>query len=689
MTGESSKENVAPSDADEYESQRHAIEALKAEISELRYTVESTKAAAEINQIEQDSELRKARQLADDEFKKKQDADGDKNAALRQLEQAQRELQQLRAQHDVEKAELQRSAKVAEDQARLLREQLDDAQAAKDEAARFEEKTIADLKAQMEINANKFAELQDTIKARDDALEAIQNQLHEKETENDNLEAQVIRLKAQTGDTETMTVIRRELSEQVAHIRNLEATNREQLTELRHLRQSHKAVGIVEEEKASLRRKLDDAEAIKAELATERRQREQLEAEHFAWAAYLEREGQAEFDSPEAVARALVQERFESAAQLEKIGSLRSEILERDAVIQDLEQAKLNMASELERLNMTGGSSAEKARMRLERQRALADKEVKLLREQLKMYESDITLQTENLDAKKTQRIEELEKLLDESKAQVKDLESQVSSFEASLSSPAPVAGKKRSAPDDTDSSHQQHEQVGQLARKNRALQDDLDSLKTKYKVIEKELSVARDQLAAVRRTSSVRILELHDNPTAKHEGVKQTAINELRTENEDLRKLIYDGETGVTSLQVVPVSTLVALQRDVQTARDETASALKRCRRLKEVWTDKSSEFKEAVFALLGWHVTFIPTNKMRVESVYYASETDEHERAITFDGERGSMKFGGGPKSEFAMKLSDLTKYWVREKNCIPGFLAALTLEFYEEAVQEGRQL
>lgn len=685
MTSDSSKENVAPSDADEYESQRHAIEALKAEISELRYTVESTKAAAEIKQIEQGSELRKAKQLADDEFKKKQDADGDKNAALRQLDQTQRELHELRAQHDAEKAELQRTARAAEDQARLLREQLDDVQAAKDEAARLEERKVADLKAQMEMDANKISELRDTIQARDNALDVMQNQLNDKDMENGNLEAQVIRLKAQTGDAETMSVIRRELSEQVAHIRNLEATNREQLTELRHLRQSYKAVAIVEEEKASLKRKLNDAEATKAELATERRQRQQLEAEHFAWAAYLEREGQAEFDSPEAIARALVQERYESASQLEKIGSLQSDILERDAVIQDLEQAKSNMASEMEKLNLTGGSLAEKARMRLERQRALAEKEVKLLRDQLQMYESDITFQPGNLDEKKMQRIEQLEKLLDDSKAQVKDLESQVNFFEASFSNLAPAAGKKRSAPDEPDSP--QREQVGQLARKNRALQDDLDSLKTKFKVMEKELSVARDQLAAARRASNVRILELQDNPTAKHEAVKQTAINELRTENEDLRKLIYDGETGVTSFQVVPVSTLVALQREIQIAREDTSSALKKCRRLKEVWTDKSSEFKEAVFALLGWHVTFIPTNKMRVESVYYASETDEYERAITFDGERGSMKFGGGPKSEFAMKLSDLTNYWVREKKCIPGFLAALTLELYEQAVQEDR--
>ncbi|CAN8101845.1 unnamed protein product [Discula destructiva] len=685
MTGDSSKENVAPPDAEEYESQRLIIETQKAQISELRYTVDNANAAAEIKQIEQDSELRKARQLAELEFKKKQEAEGDRNAALRQVDQLQNELHELRAAHADEKAELEKRARAAEDQARLLREQLDDVQAAKDEAARLQERKIADLDAQIQKDANSIAELQETVQANDEALEAATAQLNEKDTENTDLEAQVIRLKAQTGDAETMAIIRRELSEQVAHIRNLEATNRDQLTELRHLRQSHKVVGIVEEEKASLKRKLEDAETTKAELATERRQRERLEAEHFAWAAYLEREGQAEFNSPEDVARALVQERYNAASLLDRIGSIQSQLVDKDAVIQDLQQAKSEMASQMERLSSTGGSSAEKVRMRLERQRALADKEVKLLRDQLKMYESDITLQPGNLDEKKAERINVLETLLDESRAQIKDLESQISALESSSDGPAAAAGRKRPAPDDQDSP--QHEQVGQLTRKNRTLQDDLDLLKTKYKVIEKELSVARDQLEAARRTSSVRILELQDNPTAKHSAAKQSSIDELRTENQDLRKLIHDSDTGVTSCQSVPVSTLVALQREIQIARDETASAVKRYRRLKEIFMEKSDEFKEAVFSLLGWHVTFIPKNKMRVESVYYGSETDEHERAITFDGERGSMKFGGGPTSAFAETLKGEVEYWVRTKKCIPGFLAAVTLKLYELAVEEGR--
>lgn len=690
MTHESSKENVAPPDAEEYELQRRAIENYKAEISDLRYTLETIKGDSDIKQLQYQNELRKAKELGDEEFKKKQAAEGDKNAAARQAERLQQELDELRAKQDEEKAQLERRVRSAEDQSRLLREETEDLRAAKEDAARLEERRVADLQAQVQTARNEVAQLEHDAQSREDVLRQAQAQVKASEDTINNMEGEILRLKAQTGDADTMAIIRRELSEQVTHIRSLEATNREQLTELRHLRQNHKAVGIVEEEKATLQRKLEAAEEVKAELASERRQRERLEAERLAWAAYLEREGQADFDSPEAVARALVQERFNSASLLEKIGSIQAQLAEQGATIQGLEEEKANLANEVEKAKSINGpatsGSFEKARLRLERQRALAEKEVKLLREQLKMYETeDVTIQPEKYDEKRAQRVQELEDLVDKYKGEVKALEAQLSALEVPINNLAAVAGTKRPAPSDEEEATQ-NEQLGQLTRKNRSLQDEIDSLRTKYKVLEKELSVAREQLNAAKQSSSVRILELRSNPTATHQAVKQATIDELRAENEQLRSMIHDGD--MSSFQSVPVSTLVALQRDLQSARDETASWRKKCQRLKEVWSDKSAEFKEAVFALLGWHVTFIPTNKMRVESVYYPSETDEHERSITFDGERGSMKCGGGPKSEFAMKISDLVKYWVREKNCIPGFLAALTLELYEQAVQEGRE-
>ncbi|ROW13156.1 hypothetical protein VPNG_04895 [Cytospora leucostoma] len=681
---------MAPPDADKYEAQRRQIEQLKADLGTLRYNITTSEAEKEITRVQHENELRKAKELADEEFKKKQAQESEKSAALRLVERLQQELQELRNGQDGDKAEAEARAKAAEEETRLLREELEDLNSAKEEQARLEERKVADLQVQIQTSRNQVAALEQDVQTRGDTLNQTQAQLAEKEAVISEMESEVLRLKAQTGDADTMGIIRRELSELVQHCRGLEATNRDQLAELKRLRATHKAVEIVEEEKATLHRKLEAAEDIKAELAEERRQRERLEAERLAWAAYLQREGQADFDSPEAVARALVEERLNSASLLEKLGSVQPQIAERDAIIKDLEEEKAGLAGQIDKLDTKPvAGPADKARQRLDRQRALAEKEVEFLRAQLKSYDSeDLTLQPEAYDEKKAQRIQELESLVDKYKAEIQALQSELSSLESAPQTPPAVAGTKRPLPtEDGEVATQHQEQLGQLARKNRKLQDESASLQTAHKLLQKELSVAQEQLAAAKQSGNVRVLQLRSNPTDDHQAVKQAAIGELRAENEQLRRLVHDGEAS--RFPVVPVSTLIALQRDLQAARDETASARKKCQRLKEVWTDKSAEFKEAVFQLLGWHVTFIPSNKMRLESVYYPSETDEHERSIVFDGERGSMKLGGGPRSAFATKISDTRKYWVTEKNCIPGFLAALTLELYDEAVREEKEI
>lgn len=74
-----------------------------------------------------------------------------------------------------------------------------------------------------------------------------------------------------------------------------------------------------------------------------------------------------------------------------------------------------------------------------------------------------------------------------------------------------------------------------------------------------------------------------------------------------------------------------------------------------------------------------------MKVTSRYYPASGEE-ENSILFDGVRGSMKISGGPESAFAVKIGDSIKYWVRGRSCVPGLLAALTLEFFEEANRDG---
>jgi mitotic spindle assembly checkpoint protein MAD1 len=688
VSRESSKENHPPADAEEYETQRRRIEELKAEVGTLKYQINNYEQEKELARLQMENEMRDTKRRAEEDFKAKQAAEAERTRAQRQVEALQNEVEELRTEKERQKRELEAKARDALEEARLLQEQLEELSAAKDEAARMADRAAIELQVKLTSSQRTVQEVEEESRRREEALEKTQALLSEKDETIGRLEADVLRLKAQTGDAETIAVIRRELSDQVTHIRALEAKNREQSTELKHLRQVHKAVEIVEEEKRSLQRRVEAAESLENELSEERTQRQRLEDERRAWAAYLQSEGGlegSEFDSPEAVARALVEERLHSASLVEKLGELQPEIADRDNIIHTLEAEKARLLDQVEKLRTPGGSAAgnDKARARLDRQRALAVKEVEYLRAQLKTFDmEDMTLQPESVDQQKVKRIQELEDLVDKYKAEVSTLHADLTSLESASTSPVqPVVGSKR--PRETDEA--EHEQLGQLARKNRKLQSEFSDLQKAHRLLQKEHEVTAEQLASAKEQLKTRILSLRSNPTSDHEATKAATLAALKLENAELLAHI---QRQPTLFATVPASQLAAAQREIAEAKAETASAHKTSRRLKEVWAAKSAEFKEAVFSTLGWTVTFIPGGKMRVESVYYPSQTDEHENSIVFDGEKGTMKVGGGPRSAFAQRIGDNIKFWVRERGCVPCFLAALTLEFWEEQnLRSGR--
>ncbi|KAK0386031.1 hypothetical protein NLU13_5868 [Sarocladium strictum] len=687
---ESFKENMAPPDAEEYEKYRKEAESLKAEIGTLQYRMQTSEQEKEIALSQLSNKVEQAQRATEEANQRRTSAESARAELSAEMEALRQEIESLKQTAKEEKAAAERSSREAQDEVRLLQEQLEDLATAKDDEARISEKRAADARMQITSLQRTLQELEQETQAREDALRQTQAQVTERDDQIAEFEAEVLRLKAQGGDAETMAAIKKELTEQVQHIRKLELTNRDQLAELKHLRAVNRAVEIVEEEKRSLQRKLDATGHLEAELEESRMQRQRLEDERLAWTSYLQSasdDKDIEFDSPEALVRALVQERLTAASRMDQVGALRAELLAQQNTIHALEVERSQLKTQLEEAKSSASVvNSDKARLRLDRQRALAVKEIEYLRAQLKTFDvEDETMQPEQFDQARAQRIQELEDLIDQYKTEVQNLHTELSSSELRVpeTSPQPVAGNKRARSETDDA----EEQLGQLNRKNRKLQEETASLQTQIALLEKDLAATQEQLKASKLQSSTRILSLRSNPTSDHEKIKRTTLEALQKENKDLLAMLRSKGDVDSSIPLIPTSVLGAMEREIAAAKAETASAQKSARRLKEVWGSKSHEFKEAIFSTLGWTVTFIPNGKMRVESTFYPSQTDENENSIVFDGERGTMKVGGGPKSAFARRISDQIGFWVREKGCIPGFLAALTLEFYEEHTRAAK--
>lgn len=555
-------------------------------------------------------------------------------------------------------------------------------------------------------------DLQNDLQSVRGNLQSTQEKLSQRESDIATLETENLRLKAEGTDSETMLVLKRELSDQVNHIRDLESTNREQGTELQRLRKVQRNVEVVEEQKKSLENQLQLMKDVEAELGNLQIQKQILEDERQSWTSLLQVDGEApELDSPEAVVKALVQERIEKATLVDKLGKVDAQFLDKDELIKSLETDKARLRQEIDNLRAAGaaasGAAAEnRVRSRLERQRVLAVKEVEYLRAQLKTFDTEeMTMNADHsqFDEQKSQQVEQLEKLIDEYRGELEKAHEELSKREAPQQQDDAQTPRGVKRPLSPAESEAENERLAMLTRKNRTLQESLSKSEQAAALLNRELEATKSHLKSLQAKSRTRILELRDNPTAEVEKLKLSTITTLRAEN---RALLAQLRNEHANIKVIPLSTLESLKLEVQDMERTVAEKEKRMRRLKEIWTAKSSEFREAVASLLGYKLDFLPNGRVRVTSMFHLSAAYRHgdpsassdsrgpgsmgngeENSIIFDGENGTMKISGGPNSMFAMEIKHLIKFWVEERKDIPCFLAAMTLEFYDKTTRAAR--
>ncbi|KAG9966313.1 spindle assembly checkpoint component MAD1, partial [Aureobasidium melanogenum] len=668
-----------------------ANESLRAQLNTLQYELDSLKQEKELTALQQASEIRDAEQRAERDFKRAQAAETAAQQSAKKLDQLTRELSDIENRHTNDKIQLERRIRTLQDDNQSLREDLEDAESRLSSSEREHQHGLNDLEARHAALQASFEEAQRDLESKVSALQSTQQRLSQRESENGNLENEILRLKAQTGDSDTLAIIKRELSEQVAHIKRLESTNRDQSSELKQLRKTHKSVEIVQEEKRALEQKVRVMEDLRKELAEAQLQKQILEDEKRSWTSYLESEaaGREEmaFESPEDMAKAFVNERLERITLMEKLGALQPELTVRDANIKTLEDEKVQLRAEIEKLKEAGTSSSNavpadaKARARLERQKNLAIKEVEYLRAQMKAFEAEENeFSPETSNQEENKRTQELETLIDQYRSEVETLSAEMKQLEGSAPVAVPTQTLKRPHPEESD------ERLGELRRKTRTLQDDLTALQTRYAAIETELKAKTSQLNALRESSRTRVLELRDNPTAQAEGIKMATLRTLKEENAALLEQLEGRPNGAT--KVVPISTLDHARLQMSELEATIAQRDKKQQRLKSIWSAKFLEFAEAVAATLGWKVVFQPNGRFKVTSILYPTsinkDGEEEENSILFDGEKGTMKVSGGTESVFANEIRPLIEFWVDGRKEIPCFLAACTLEFYDKTTR-----
>lgn len=241
-------------------------ENLRARINSLEYELKNLQQERSLLVLQHDKELQEQQARAEADFKKCQNAESAAQKAIQRHETLARELREAQDEKVNDKAVLERKLRDLQDQNSALKDDSEDSQARLSDQERHYQYQLNDVEG-------KRAALQETVDSVRQELEELsqhfeltQTRLSERDTQVENLETELLASKSQSADSGALNVLQTQLSEQVGHIRQLESTNREQLAELRKLREAHRSVQVVEEQKHGLEIELHVLKDVQRQL---------------------------------------------------------------------------------------------------------------------------------------------------------------------------------------------------------------------------------------------------------------------------------------------------------------------------------------------------------------------------------------------------------------------------------------
>ncbi|THH32692.1 hypothetical protein EUX98_g1543 [Antrodiella citrinella] len=569
---------------------------------------------------------------------------------------------------------------------RTLREEYADLEDTHSTLARQTSQTIATQKSEISTLSRQVTRLQDQntelqliANNRTQAFQQLQVQFDELNDAQDNTVAR------RSGDDEHWAIVRDELHRQSNHLRTVEAANLKMTAELTTLRQRNASVEVLKEQKRDLERKVAGMDELKervvkleADLDASRRAREE-------WANKCSSPSQ----TPVSVTQELTKLRHTNIKLLEENGSNLSMLRRREEDLAKAEEREKELVDTNTKLDKEVNLLKDKV-SRAEQQAALAEREVSFLQAMLTSFTAEETARedgdTHRLDDVTLQRVSYLETLLAEYKDNSMKLEKQISD----------LGGDPTSGSDDfrprQEVVNELKEEKAKRAKAETALQE-VTAAEEKYLAQIEDLSQTLFELqgevgAGRHLPPGVRVLSLRDNPASQWEDLSRKAMERVKEENDALLKRLKEVEAKVGNVpsnqhdaeELVPRQSFEVVMQEKEELEEALKQKEKRLLRLKQIYAAKSEEFKEAIASILGLKLAFYPNGQVRVTSQYDLNCAFIFQPAKT-EGDAMTMQLvgqgEGGPEG-----LPQIMRVWVEEEQCIPGFLASVTLECYENS-------
>lgn len=592
------------------------------------------------------------------------------------------------------KAQLEEQVSTIRSDVLLLKSELDDTKSRKSASESESHTAISHLQSDL-IHVRSELEL---ARSQNASLESSNAALRDRISELENAQSS----SSQAESESDYNLLKDQLSQQIQTAQRLEATNVILKSENARLSDASTRMQVLYETNKSLQAKLERMNTLQDSLLTKEAEIAAMHEEKERWISELAK-GVAAEEQIAFTAAANVEDKLPSLdipSQLtpeklpQYVSMLRGTIMGLQARLEGMSRSMEQLRSSNIELNNRAAQGTEAESISLKK---LDEQSEQLLRAQkiCEVQADEIQRYKELLSSFEQEAWQGNHQYEESHKLRIKNLEEKTEMLQAELNKKSEELEEARNTKVPTA-----------LPPVTGESKEEMVALEARCKVLEEQLSAAAEENMSLwtrvgrgeYNASTERCLTLADNPVSRDYAIRSSTLEALKKENEGLLTQLQTlqkqtaeasgSSGGAISDNVIPLQTVENLRAELARLQETIQLKDKGMLRLKQVFTAKANEFREAIQSLFGYKVRFLENGKVKLTSAYARGARVTTLVFRSEEGNVGEMKLQGEANEGMA-NVAHLRDYWLSDgvRHSVPCFLAALNLELYENTTQAIR--
>lgn len=626
------------------------LEALKIQVQSLKYELKESKNIIELNKIEHEKEQNELLKQLRQQQTKNDSISSDQIYYYNQNKELTEKLNKHQSEFNKENDILNKKLSSLKKEYHQLSDDYDSLQ----DEFKDQSNELTELKNQFEYNNNnseiKIKNISKELEDSKALINSLKNENLLKDNEIESLKLKVNSLPNEF-EIEKNQSVQKQLSEQIQYIKDLELKNLNQSEQIKKMLLNKQNIEILKDEKNSLLVKISNLNKLNDQINDLNLENLNLKAKISKWEIYLN-----EFEDIDSFfknSKYLKDENLILANNFSKVSN--------DLKLMETNFNELFIRNENDKnqLSVTNEKYENllKINFELEQQKSLLIEESNFLREELKNFDKELSLNEND----RNNYIKSLENIINDYKNQLSELTKQ-HQLEFTENS-----NKRKRLNDDDDTTRNFQSSIIKLKDELLNLNNQKTRLTNENVILLKKL-----QNFESINEQKIRILQLRNNPFQNDQIIKKEKLEILEKINDDLLKKSAFTET-------VPKSIFNNLEFEKNQLETKISDLNKRIQRLKEMFNIKSLEILNTINSLFGFKLEFLSSHKIKLISKFVKND----KNYIIIDTANQTLKLNkfNDEDLEFFTTYNNLISFWIKEKNEVPCFLSALNLEMFEK--------